>query len=430
MSAPTSIQLTGSSSQVRPVQHEQPEALSAGDCARQHDKETTLFLAFAKACGLPSLDPHSLDVLRSYEVNLSSIAARTAGEIRQEFEMLLDHHLVLLQDSKKLDEFLQSRLTENSWREAERFCGASLPSQSVFWTVLGGVRTLAGKILHLSADPTEERLSPRARATDKVVAEMEKTEKSPQLGDNLHVGRSDSSITHPAFLPVDILALPPCEVFHPVMEKEHAHSLFVSEIRFLPSGVGSMKDVHTLFLTETGCKSLPESLSQLEHLEKMLICACPNLHHLPESLKKKNALKEFIVSKETENQALLEEICQLSLQRLGILSLDSILEKLPTNLRTMSSLESLVLSSCSWEVFNEINQLPIKELTIIDTLSKNGTLPESLLKMDTLRKITVYVIDSQKAGLLQQDPVIQSLRAHKVEVKIEVMAGDISWEAI
>lgn len=393
--------------------------------------------AIARACGIESIHPACLGRMRHYGVDLLSISSRTDEEMRQEFQMLFRDRLDVLKNPTECDSFLCSRLYENSRIVAEKFFHIPIPPRSlqndtppqgILKGALEGIRWAIGM--------TKKSPSERERITQPIVALL--SGRRIVWKKQFQVYGSDMGGREGEHLPVDMLFLPPTEVFQEVERasqevQEYTEELVKKyllqastpprctlEIRgvpFIPSGIGSMKQIRWLCVKDSPCASLPESIGHLD-LTTIQIEDCHNLTHLPECLKTKGILQQFILHSTTlpHPQELLEDISHLQLMTLYLSSRNAILEHLPKGLFGMHTLKSLCIAPCAPALLEEISGLSLEELIIADHLKKIDSLPPSLLDMPTLRTLRIAEQDPQRLEHLLHDQVVETLRMRSVEV--------------
>jgi hypothetical protein len=350
----------------------------------QHLEEGIRVDKLAKACGLSSISPICIDVLRSFRVNLPSISARDEGEIRSEFEQLFKGDLTPLRDPIQCGQFLFSRLKADCDKIAKEFFPVFQPQLP---------------------DPRTAKLPARARAT----FEVEKLMKSRRPSAAFWASINES------------LPLPPSELFlkWPTPSSlQDWQRLYLPNVSHLSSGIGSMTWIRRLSIMDSTCSSFPPSIEQLD-LQDLQIYRCPNLLDFPsENLNWIASLKSFVIhTKNIPHLKLLEKVCQLPLENLRVMCFEEPIEHLPKILYEKNSLTSLELSSCTSGLLQEISSLSLKTLDC--GFYHSNTLPSSLLDMTSLRKISLLQHTEEEKTALDHSPIVETLRQRGVEVEIE-----------
>lgn len=353
--------------------------------------------ALAKACGLSSIHPLCIEILLQYAVNLSSIGAReTDDEIREEFEILLDHQLQLLQHPKDLDDFLRTRLSESSWAIARYCFRVYRPSQSRYTTVR---RVIKRVVEFFQRKPVS---SVRAKAMREVLESISGQELAIP-GCYIPGYRTFTGI------PLSFLALFPFELWG--ARGETKWKVWLDKGSFVPSGIGSIPTLFNFALQDSSCRSLPEPIPDLRRLT---IWNCPNLQHFPKSLRENSTLQYFSFFSANYPNPLLEEISQWPLIHVHLGSKEGI-DHLPKTLQEIHTLSALCTISRSWQLLKEICQLPLQWVRLMNLDPNPDNLPSCLTSMGTLKGLKLC----GNVTHLENDPIVQTLRERKVIVDLQ-----------
>lgn len=375
-----------------------------------------------RACSRASIDPFCIEILQQYSINLSSISARTENEIRAEFALLLQNRFRLLQNPQKLDDYLFDRLTQESWDLAGTyFCNFHPPQSAGLWQRM---RESVSSLFKAHERQKKGNLSRREMATDKVLSVLSSMRPHDQLPANCASFNGELKGEHwwsrgescefkglPYFR-IDRLALPAFEVFRRLEKqgfRDRPHfCLILRRVSVMPSGIGSLKEVHELRIEDSACSSVPPSIADLA-LRSLEIRNCPNLLHFPKSLRNLHTIQWFSLYGNCAVKQLLEEIGKWPVINLRICCTKGI-EHLPKSFRKMGTLQHLTIDHCSMTVLKEISQLQLETLTV-STDEPDFRLPLSLEDMNTLKTLTVYANNPKP-----YDPVAAVLSRAKVLV--------------
>ncbi|XP_042519108.1 disease resistance protein RPV1-like [Macadamia integrifolia] len=204
-----------------------------------------------------------------------------------------------------------------------------------------------------------------------------------------------------------------------------------SSLQKLPESIGDLNSLVKLDLWETKIEELPNSISKLSSLKKLIVGKCSTLKKLPESIGdlnslvelelwgtqieelqnsifKLSSLKKLILRKCTSLKKLPESIGDLN----SLIELDlqeTQIEELPNNISKLSSLEELILIDCS-----SLKKLPksISDLNSLVKLDLRGEqieeLPHIVFKLSSLKEL-IYMDCSSLKKLLESIGDLNSL---------------------
>lgn len=352
----------------------------------------------AHACALSAINPFCIEVLCNYDVNLASICARTDEEIREEFNVLLDGRLSLLQHPEELNSCLRDLLSDNSWWVVGNCCVAEEEE-------LEQMKEEGRQALQKMGPPPILKFSDRIRSTVDVLAFI-KSHKGLLFGEDCMTIWGKHLLR--------ILALPPVEAVSLIRERigpgTAYQDLFLSSPSFIPSGIGSMNWVRELKIVNAACTSLPESAEKL-NLYTIEIIHPSRLERLP-TLRIRNGIRKFTFEGSGQEwQKLANKICDV--ENLGLRFSSEITRgqvlRLPL---PMDELKILEISSCSQDMLESISSSLHLDLLSIRVGENFTQFPKSLLNMHTLMTLMIFSPNPQ----LTNDPVLRQLREHGVEV--------------
>lgn len=254
--------------------------------------------------GVP-VDTKSIDVLLHFQVDMQSIASKSKEEALQELSLLLDNRLELLQDPFALREFLDAHLLTYSNMAAKYFYGNKVfdvregiqekAPENFLSHCVSKVKNMVCRTF-ISSHETKATGSPKTPPVrTKKIREMVdflRDKKSCRKMGVLIVYGGDPRANQLPSLPLNVLALPPLEVYDQLGSAFSGVSIEYASM--IPIGIRSMTRIENVSIRNSSMQSLPQELGKM-NLKTLFLDNCRNLESLPQTLCDNSTVERLVV---------------------------------------------------------------------------------------------------------------------------------------